>query len=719
MSGFPGIIADNLVNSTDNIQTITYRFEVSASGFTSTAIQTAVVTVNPAPKMTITNTNLVINSGGMTDILLNTPTENGQVRLKSVVKSDPGLTGNTTVGASFPDGTRIEDVLFNSTNGSQSITYEFEVSANGCLDPVTILATVNVVPVATMTITNNVPIICSSENADITLSSTTVGAIIELIAVNTTPNAGSVSGITPVNTTWNVFPTSILDNLQNNSNSTQKVEYIFQVSVGGNINPIVQIVTVDVKPTPNIAAFGSGICSGDVTNIDIWNPNGVNFTVFNWVTLSTGVVTGAGSGTGNKIAQQLFNVSPSLDAVVYRIYSSAQSCIGDSIEINQFVNPRNIANAGTDTVVCQGTPSIVVETASIGGSATNVDWTVLSGGGSLLNANSLVPTYVPNPANEIGTVYLQMTASDTSVCPAVSDITAIIINAIPTVEAGPDQTICESDVALLSDAVIGGSTNAITWTDSTGLGTFLPNANTLNAFFVPAASQVGSKVKLYITTNDPAGPCGWVIDSLSITINGAPVVNAGSNQTICEADSAYLSDASIGGTASSVIWSGGSGSFYPNNTTLNAYYRPAISEIGSSVTLTVTSNDPDGAGPCGTAQDQVVITINKAPEVDAGLDRIICETSNVTLNGSIGGAATNATWSTAGDGSFSFVGDLNSKYFPGPNDILNSGVTLTLTTNDPAGPCSFVSDVVFIQIDQAPTTNAGLYAPICIGDTVD
>ncbi|MDZ7608282.1 MAG: hypothetical protein U5K79_22480 [Cyclobacteriaceae bacterium] len=69
VSGSPGLIADNLVNNTDNIQTITYRFEVSASGFTSSSIQTAVVNVNPAPTMTITNTNLVINSGGMTDIL--------------------------------------------------------------------------------------------------------------------------------------------------------------------------------------------------------------------------------------------------------------------------------------------------------------------------------------------------------------------------------------------------------------------------------------------------------------------------------------------------------------------------------------------------------------------------------------------------------------------------------------------------------------------------
>jgi len=109
----PATIADDLSNSTNDIQTITYEFEVSASGFTGTSTQSAVVTVNPDPAQTITNTNTTINNGQKTDILINTPTENGQVTLISVNTTDPGLTGNTAVGASFPDGTTLEDILLN------------------------------------------------------------------------------------------------------------------------------------------------------------------------------------------------------------------------------------------------------------------------------------------------------------------------------------------------------------------------------------------------------------------------------------------------------------------------------------------------------------------------------------------------------------------------------------------------------------------------------
>ena len=60
------------------------------------------------------------------------------------------------------------------------------------------------------------------------------------------------------------------------------------------------------------------------------------------------------------------------------------------------------------------------------------------------------------------------------------------------------------------------------------------------------------------------------------------------------------------------------GSFSPDNTTLNAFYVPDPSETGSSVVLTLTTNDPDGAGPCVVAVDQVVVTINDAAEVDGG-----------------------------------------------------------------------------------------------------
>jgi hypothetical protein len=42
----------------------------------------------------------------------------------------------------------------------------------------------------------------------------------------------------------------------------------------------------------------------------------------------------------------------------------------------------------------------------------------------------------------------------------------------------------------------------------------------------------------------------------------------------------------------------------------------------------MTSDDPDGAGPCEPVTDQVAITINNAPTVDAGLDKEVCEGIN-------------------------------------------------------------------------------------------
>ena len=91
----PATIVDNLSNSTDDIQTITYELTVSAPGFTNTATQFIDVIVNPTPSLTVTNSSTTINSGSATDILLNTPTENGLITLLSVTKSDPALVGNT------------------------------------------------------------------------------------------------------------------------------------------------------------------------------------------------------------------------------------------------------------------------------------------------------------------------------------------------------------------------------------------------------------------------------------------------------------------------------------------------------------------------------------------------------------------------------------------------------------------------------------------------
>src|SRR5207247_2064999 len=116
--------------------------------------------------------------------------------------------------------------------------------------------------------------------------------------------------------------------------------------------------------------------------------------------------------------------------------------------------------------------------------------------------------------------------------------------------------------------------------------------------------------------------------------------------------------------------------------------------IGTT-TLTWTISN----GVCASSSDQVVITTYQAATVNAGTDQTICETGTATLSGSKGGSASSSTWSTSGDGSFNNASLLNAVYSPGTADIAANTVTLTLTTNNPAGPCNAVTDMVVISID--------------------
>jgi hypothetical protein len=69
----------------------------------------------------------------------------------------------------------------------------------------------------------------------------------------------------------------------------------------------------------------------------------------------------------------------------------------------------------------------------------------------------------------------------------------------------------------------------------------------------------------------------------------------------------------------------------------------------------------------------------------------MCFESECYTCGSVGGGATTGTWTTAGTGTFNNANALNAVYTPSATDITAGTVTLTLTTNDPAGPCNAVT----------------------------
>ncbi|WP_335976423.1 HYR domain-containing protein [Gaetbulibacter jejuensis] len=280
---------------------------------------------------------------------------------------------------------------------------------------------------------------------------------------------------------------------------------------------------------------------------------------------------------------------------------------------------------------------------------------------------------------------------------ALNETVTVNINEPATITAPNDITICEGETVNLSSTTYSGTNPVVTWTTS-GSGNFSGNT------YTPSAGDIFNGSVTLTATNTPSdGICPSDSDTMVVTINPLATVYAGVDQTICEGESVTLSSASYGGSATSASWStAGDGGFVGN------IYTPGTSDItNGSVVLTYTTNNP--SGPCGSASDTVTITINQAATVNAGNDVTICEGDVVNLSSAnYSGSATSATWSTSGTGNFS-----GSIYTPSAADIANGSVTLTYTTNNPAGPCGVAVDSKVVTINPLPVVDAGTNQAIC------
>jgi len=355
--------------------------------------------------------------------------------------------------------------------------------------------------------------------------------------------------------------------------------------------------------------------------------------------------------------------------------------------------------------------------ATIGGSATTVTW---SNGGGLFtpDVNTVSPNYIPSVIeNTSGSALLIIIVDDpdgAGPCTSLSDQIDITLNDTVQVSAGIDASICSNDDILLNGS-IGGSATSATWTSS-GTGSF-DDVNLLNATYTPSAADLASvNVTLTLTTDDPLGPCTPSSDDMVLTISEAATLVVSTPLDECIGQSVSL-NAAIGGSGTSVTWTNGGGLFTPNVNALTPDYLPSAAEnAAGSALLTITVDDPDGAGPCPSVIDQVSITLNDTVQVSAGVDEIICSDDDISLNGSIGGSASSAIWSSSGSGTFDNNTSLNAIYTPSAADLIAGSVDLLLTTDDPLGPCIESFDQVTYTFVEVPTADAGFDQDICAGE---
>jgi gliding motility-associated-like protein len=476
-------------------------------------------------------------------------------------------------------------------------------------------------------------------------------------------------------------------------------------TTGNGICPPVQDqITIRIVPSPIVNAGGNkSVCAN--------NPVA---TLVGTVTNATGGAWTGGAGTFSNANSLSTTYTPSAaeitagSALLFFTSTGNGSCLPVSDFVRLTITRTPTVNAGPNQTVCAN--NSVVTLAGTVTVATGGTWT----GGTVTfspNRNTLNATYTPSTAEiTAGSVILTLTTTGNGTCLPVSSQTRITITPAPTINAGPDQTVCTSNVT----ATLAGSVTVATggtWTG--GTGTFSPNRNTLNATYTPSTTEITNGSVTLTLTSTGNGTCNAVSDVVKLNITPGPTVNAGLDQIVC-GNNASLTLAGSVTVATGGSWTGGTGTFSPNRTTLNASYTPSSAEItAGSVTLTLTST---GNGTCLPVSDQMVVTITPSPTVNAGLDQPVCAASpSVTLNGS-GNNATSYNW-IGGTGTFSpNRTTLNATYTPSATEITAGTVSLTLSASRPT--CNPVTDQMVISISPTPIINAGPDQTVCANNNL-
>ena len=371
--------------------------------------------------------------------------------------------------------------------------------------------------------------------------------------------------------------------------------------------------------------------------------------------------------------------------------------------------PAPVVNAGAPVSVCANNAQV-----SLNGSVTNATGGIWSGGTGTFTPNNttLNATYTPSAAEvAAGTLTLTLTSTGNGNCLPASSDRVITFTPAPTVNAGPNGTVCANNSAITLAGSFTGATGAV-W--SGGTGTYSPNNTTMNAVYTPSlAERTAGTVTLTLTTVGN-GTCTAESALVTYTITPAPTVNAGLDRVVCANNAAVTLNGSFT-VATGGAWSGGGGTFDPSTTNMNAIYTPTATEIANgNVTLTLTTT---GNGGCVAVDDQMTISFTPAPVVNAGLPVSVCaNNAQVALSGSVTGA-TGGAWS-GGAGIYNpDNATLNATYTPTAGEIAAGTLTLTLTSTG-NGTCNAVSSNRVISFTPAPVVNAGPNGTVCANNSM-
>jgi gliding motility-associated-like protein len=506
--------------------------------------------------------------------------------------------------------------------------------------------------------------------------------------------SGGTGTFSPSNTTLNATYTPSASEI-----TAGKVTLILSSTGNGNCNPVNDDVIINITPAPTVnAGPDNDVCANNSTI----NINGT-------ITIASGGIWSGGSGTfAPSATSPVTSYIPSQaeitgGQVTLTLTSTGNgNCLAVSDDVIYKITPSPVVNAGPDAESCANNPKV-----TLAGTITVATGGTWSGGAGSFNpsATSLNTVYTPTAAEiTAGNVSLTLTSTGNGKCKAVSDPVKITILPKPVVNAGPDMMLCEINPTANLSGSVTGATGGL-WS-SLGTGGFTPAATNLITNYNPSAGDLTAKKASLILTSTGNSVCLAVKDTIQITYSANPIVNAGPDKTVCS----NVFPLQLEGSGMLAKWSGGAGTYTPNDSTLNAKYFPTQSELKNGVVnlrLATKSN-----GSCPPVQDDVKISLVTGPSANAGPDQTICSNRPaVTLNGQVQNAG-GGIWS-GGAGTFSpSAASLQTVYQPTAAEISNGSVKLILTTTN-NGLCTPSYDTVLVTIKPGPVVEAGQDLSVC------
>lgn len=547
------------------------------------------VTVNPTPTVNATTDQVVCANAATTAV--------------NFAGTVPGTTfdwvnTNPTIGLGANGSGNIPS--FNALNAGtspQQATITVTPVANGCTGP-TDAFTITVNPIPTVDPIND-QILCNGEN---TVAVNPTGAVAGTTYswTNTTPSIGLAANGTG----------SIASFTATNAGATTVVATVNVTPSALTCVGPVESFTITVSPTPSVDAVGDQtVCAGEQTTLVAFN-GPVAGTTYSWVNNNPGIGLGA-NGTGNINPFAGVNGGSSSIQGTITVTPSANGCTGTSEQFTVTVNPLPQAViSGTSEVCLNGPAQSITFTGSNGTAPYTFTYTINGGvNQTVVSTGNTATVSVPTTTAGIYNYDLVSVedASSTTCMQAQAGTATVTVHALPIVNAGVDQTVCEGEQVTLS----GSGAVTYVWQPAVVDGV--------------AFTPLSAATTTYTVTGTDANGCVNT-DDVDVTVNPLPAINAGPDQVICIGDQVTLSGQGAG-AGGAYIWTGG------------VIDGQAFSP-GATASYTVTGTDANG---CENSDD-VLVTVNPLPAISAGNDLSGCESDEYILTGSGAGPGGAYVW---------------------------------------------------------------------------